>query len=77
MEHTPKTAEELSFEAAQAAYLTSGGVRCPVCSADQLEGESVETGNGIAWQKITCLSCLSMWVDNYKLVSIDELEVMT
>ena len=55
---------------AKKAYIGSGGVRCPFCGSDAIEGGFISTDAGIAWQRIKCLKCGEAWVDHYKLVDI-------
>ncbi len=51
-------------------YIDEGGVRCPYCGADQIEGGSVEIEEGTAQQKVGCLSCDRHWTDIYHLVGV-------
>jgi hypothetical protein len=53
-----------------AAYVAGGGVECPFCGCENLDGESVETGEGAAEQVVNCTDCGSSWTDSYKLVGL-------
>jgi hypothetical protein len=44
------------------------GDRCPYCRSDEIEGDSVETGDGKAVQEMSCLVCDCKWEDIYMLV---------
>ena len=52
------------------AHVQAGGMQCPVCGSDQIEGGFVETGEGRASQEIRCLACHECWTDIYRLNSI-------
>ena len=52
-------------------YVENGGVRCPYCNSEDIEGGFVETGEGRAWQKIKCNNCDYSWRDIYKLVAAE------
>src|SRR3990167_2422848 len=67
VEEQPAMAPALSSD----AYAAEGGVRCPSCGSDQLEGGSVEIDTGIAWQPVTCLGCEAEWNDLYVLTGFD------
>ena len=48
-------------------YVERGGIRCPFCSSDQIEGGSFDYEGAQVWQKISCLSCGEEWTDVYEL----------
>lgn len=56
-------------------YVKRGGCTCLICKDDSIEGGSIQTDSGIAWQKVWCNSCGSEWTDNYKLVSTSDLSM--
>ena len=64
-----KTGVELTEENAQ-DYLRCGGLGCPFCQSDQIEGGSVEVEAGSAGQDMQCGKCCKRWRDNYRLASI-------
>ena len=53
-----------------AEYIKKGGVRCPNCTSDNLNGGSIEIDGGCAYQGVCCLDCAAEWVDEYKLVGV-------
>ncbi len=53
-----------------AKYGASGGVRCPFCDDDQIEGDAVTIDTGGAFQDISCLSCGASWTDGYTLTAV-------
>ena len=55
-------------------YIEGGGVRCPYCQAEDIEGDSVEIDEGTASQEVRCHDCGKGWVDCYSLTSIAESE---
>jgi len=48
-------------------YLKEGGVRCPFCRSDQIQGEDIDIDAGRAYQDMKCLDCDSVWTDTYAL----------
>jgi len=65
-----KQVETKPSEAACQRYVEQGGVSCPYCGSDQLEGGSVEIDGAFANQEVRCLVCRQDWTDEYKLVGI-------
>ncbi len=57
----------------QRRYLDKGGVHCPVCGFNQIEGSSIEVDGGGASQDIHCLKCGSTWTDTYILTGLTQL----
>jgi formate dehydrogenase maturation protein FdhE len=49
------------------AYVNEGGMRCPVCGSEEIEGGFVTTGGGEASQGMRCLRCDTRWTDIYRL----------
>lgn len=56
-----------------AEYVKTSGVVCPVCGAQDMEGDSVEVDAGGAWQDIVCCNCGSSWRDEYVLTGYADL----
>jgi hypothetical protein len=61
----------------QEEYLAARGLRCPNCGAVQIEGDSIDIEDSFAYQGVCCLKCEASWVDTYRLVSFDSLEVVS
>ena len=55
-------------------YVAKGGLRCPICGCDDIEGGPWDSSPGEAWQEITCRECESMWVDLYKLTGYERVD---
>lgn len=55
-------------------YASQGGVYCPVCGSEDIEGYDTEFDIGMAWQNCTCAACKSEWTDTYTLTGYDNLE---
>jgi len=53
-------------------YIKSGGVICPYCGSEDIEGGFININIGEAFQEITCHSCDKRWTDIYKLIWIEE-----
>ena len=51
-------------------HVKGGGVVCPYCGGQDIEGGPVETGNEEATQEMKCLACRENWMDSYKLNGI-------
>ena len=56
-----------------AAYLRSGGCRCPFCGNEDIVGEGVEIDAGIASQEVSCSACHRSWHDDYTLTGFREI----
>jgi len=52
---------------AQAAYIEGGGVRCPFCGKDNLEGGSFNSECCYSWQNVNCVDCGSEWQDVFQI----------
>ncbi|HUT15492.1 MAG TPA: hypothetical protein VMY98_04530 [Anaerolineae bacterium] len=65
----------INLQKALEIYIARGGVCCPVCQSDDIEGRDIEVDAGGASQAITCGLCGSTWVDCYSLVRIDDLQL--
>ncbi|MHC4093936.1 MAG: hypothetical protein ACYSVY_27300 [Planctomycetota bacterium] len=57
---------------AKRRYLDGGGVHCPFCESDDIEGGFVEIDAGYTHQSIHCLKCGKEWNDVYKLHDVEE-----
>jgi hypothetical protein len=62
---------ELSPEQ-KAAYVSGGGLKCPFCQSDNLEGGSLDVAGPVVRAEATCLDCDAEWIDVYTLSGIDE-----
>ena len=51
-------------------YVQAGGVKCPFCDSQDIEGGSVEIDSGRAYQKVSCHKCGKAWHDGYTLDSL-------
>ena len=65
-----KQVETKPSDAACQQYVEQGGVNCPCCGSDQLDGGSVEIDGAFARQEVRCLDCRQDWTDEYRLVGI-------
>ncbi len=65
-----KQVETKPSDSARQRYVEQGGVNCPYCGGDQLDGGSVEIDGAFARQEVCCLDCRRDWIDEYKLVAI-------
>lgn len=54
-------------------YIREGGVRCPYCASEDIEGTSFESDLDFSSQKITCNNCGKRWEDIYTLIDIIEI----
>jgi hypothetical protein len=50
-------------------YLRNGGISCPYCGSEQLDGSSWESTDGVVHRKVSC-TCGHSWFDNYVLSSV-------
>ena len=55
----------------QTQYVSHGGIHCPRCNENSIEGDSVEIDGPIAWQNVNCTACGLEWTDHYKLTGIN------
>lgn len=55
-------------------YVQIGGVRCPFCADDDIEGKSLNVDQGGASQKIGCNACGKIWWDLYTLTGYEPIE---
>ena len=56
---------------AELEYIKAGGLHCPYCRTDEIEGYSIDIGGGEAWQEVSCLRCHASWKDVYTLTSLE------
>jgi hypothetical protein len=54
-------------------YIEHGGVSCPFCKSEDIEGGSVETDQGGAFQPVACNACGAEWNDVYELTTVAEI----
>ena len=57
-----------------ATYLAHGGVTCPHCQSEQIEGGFVTVEQGCAFQEVDCHSCNASWVDRYTLTAVQDFQ---
>ncbi|HOX57864.1 MAG TPA: hypothetical protein PLC99_13335 [Verrucomicrobiota bacterium] len=55
-------------------YLASGGIFCPHCRGEDIEGGPVDISAGEATQEVTCLECEAVWHDVYTLTGVESVE---
>ena len=55
-------------------YVDAGGVFCPNCRSDQIEGDSVDFDGRYCTQRMRCLDCDVVWFDVYTLSSVEPRE---
>jgi hypothetical protein len=53
-------------------YLAGGGVSCPFCGSQELDGKYYDLDWGRAYQKVTCQGCGRSWHDGYTLDSVGD-----
>lgn len=51
-------------------YVAGGGVSCPFCKAEAIEGGSISIESGAAYQDVDCSNCNKSWTDSYKLAGV-------
>lgn len=51
-------------------YVTETYCKCPVCGSGQIEGDSFDGSDDIAWQKLWCNECEYEWIDTYALCDV-------
>ena len=56
----------------EAQYVKEGGVKCPNCSYQCIEGDNVTIDWGKAYQNVRCPQCGEEWTDEYTLTGITE-----
>lgn len=52
-------------------YVSGGGVHCPACCADNIEGGEWNSEAGQATQNVRCLNCEARWQDVYTLTTFN------
>jgi hypothetical protein len=56
-------------------YIKNGGVSCPVCKSNNIEGEPISVmQGGVAEQDCHCTTCGAAWCDIYTLTDIEMIE---
>ena len=53
-------------------YVEGGGVSCPFCGTQNIEGQNLEFDASCIWQKVICGDCGKRWTDTYSLVEAEE-----
>jgi len=54
-------------------YIERGGVACPFCESNNIEGRQFDVQAGTAWQPMRCTDCNGEWNDVYRLDAISEI----
>lgn len=57
------------------AYIRSGGVKCPHCESTEIEADRVDCDDAIGTANVKCLDCKAEWVDMWKLVGVEPVDV--
>lgn len=52
-------------------YIKTGGIFCPFCGSDQIEGGNIDIEGMIAYQPIKCNDCGEYWQDYYSLKGLE------
>ena len=69
-----KTQMTAQVKASSEDYAEQGGLSCPVCGSDQIEGGQFDVDQHTATQKMGCNDCESDWQDTYRLVGYVNLD---
>ena len=59
-------------QATQEEYLLDGGLKCPYCDSEAIEGTEVHIEAGYAYQDMMCDECGRGWTDTYRLTGYAE-----
>ncbi len=57
-----------------AEYVGIGGVRCPHCRSETIEGGQFYAEAGTVWRPMWCHACGQEWSDIYKLAGWESVE---
>ena len=52
-------------------YRDAGGTHCPYCGSVDIEGASIQVGDGGAHQLISCNTCEKRWYDLHTLTGYE------
>lgn len=55
-------------------YLKTGGIFCPFCKSDDIEGSAVDIVGSEAVQEVSCVRCNGAWRDTYRLHAVETLD---
>lgn len=55
-------------------YVEAGGLQCPYCRSDDIEGQRFDGEGRSAWSEIQCRTCGERWLDIYTLTHFEKLE---
>lgn len=50
-----------------AGYVRAGGLKCPFCGSEEIEGGAWNADAGYATQEMSCNDCDEDWLDQYQL----------
>jgi transposase-like protein len=53
-------------------YLKSVGTKCPYCKSENISTDPIDSDGSIGWANVRCLDCKKDWVDQWKLVNVEE-----
>lgn len=56
----------------KAAYIHSGGRRCPYCKSESIEAGDYDFDGNTVLSKVTCCNCPGRWIDVYILTDVTE-----
>ena len=56
-------------------YIQRGGVACPFCESNNIEGRQFDVQAGTAWQPMKCTDCNRQWNDVYRLDGVSEIHL--
>lgn len=56
-------------------YMKQGGLKCPNCGDDNIASDRIDADGTVGMAQVQCHNCLSIWVDQWKLIGYSDLEV--
>ena len=56
-------------------YLQQGGARCPYCNGSDVQGDEINFDGGTMSQEISCGHCNARWIDIYRLVDLEPIDL--
>lgn len=59
----------------QSRYIMLGGVLCPICDSEMIEGGPADFNAGTCRQEIVCINCDATWTDTYTLTGYECMEL--
>ena len=55
-------------------YAEAGGIICPYCKSNSIEGGKAEFEGDTVYANVTCLDCEKEWTDQFTLTGYLEIE---